>query len=161
MTARASLRERIASARSARFVDLAVPDVAGVFVRYRALSTDELERIAKRTAKLKAGGALAGALETLSHACLGVFELDDEGAGVSPLDGFDGRVDPDTRQLAGKLPTFADPELGELLGATSQTAASTILALYVESGDVVIAGDAIVEHSAKAGDELAREAQAF
>lgn len=162
MTARASLRDRIAKARDERFLDLAVPGLEpAVFVRYRALPPGRVEQIGKRVEKLRSDKLLQGALDVLGHACLGVFELDDDGAGVSPVEGFDGRVDPDTRALAGKLPTFGDPELGEALGADGQTAASTILALYVEPGDVVVASQAVLEHSGREGDELSKAAQAF
>lgn len=161
MTGRTGLRARVQGAREARFVDLAVPGVDGVFVRYKALPASQLEQTGKRASKLKNGAGLTAALDILAHACVGVFELDSEGVGVSPIEGFDGQVDAETRELTGKLPTFADPELGEELDAEGDTAAATILALYVTDGDVVLTADEVMDHSAKAGEELSREAPAF
>lgn len=162
MSAGASLRARVNAARSARYIDLPVPDVEGVFVRYRALPADRLEAAAKRNRNRRDVPAVLGAsLDVLVDACLGVWEADGDG-GRSPVEGYDGELSRDESGrlvLKGELPTFGSPELGEALGATEERAAAVVLALYIAEGDVIGTADAVVTHSGASGEELLSEAR--
>lgn len=151
MTARASLRDRLAAARAARFVDLPVPGVEALFVRYRPVSLEVISKAAERHRKGGAERALRQHLDVLVAACEGVWEERD-GKGVSPCDGFDGVIDLDTRALSGDLPSFKDEALGEAVGAADPTAWAVVTALYATDGDVAMAAAKVLEASGFAED---------
>lgn len=161
MTPRASLRERVGKAREARYVDLPVPDLEGVYVRYRALRAEELEANAKSASKRKDSPAvLVASVATLVDACLGVYEVrDGEGVSVVEDDAFDGAVNLETGEVSGTLPTFSDVALGEEVGAEPGRAGNVVLALYSTDGDVIGTADAVITHSGRNGEELLREAR--
>lgn len=161
MTARASLKDRVAKARAARYVDLPVPGLEGVYVRYRPLEARELEANSKSAAKRKDTPAvLAASVSTLVDACLGVYEVTGEqGVSVVQADGFDGVVNLETGEVSGTLPRFSDPELGEEVGATAASAGAAVLALYGTDLDVIGSADAVIDHSGKSGEELLKEAR--
>jgi hypothetical protein len=181
VTARKRLSERLDAARAARFVDLPVPDVEGVFVRYRALPAKSLDAIADRYSPPSNGqrnrprrrpdrdpAVLSASIDVLVDACVGVWELseDDHGepVGIAVAEGFSGHLsrDEDGRwQLSGELPTFSDPELAEELGLDPDdtSAGATVRALYVAEGDLIGASDAVVTHSGTSGEDLLAEAR--
>lgn len=170
MAARRALRDRLEQARAARFVDLPVPGLDGVYVRYRALTGPQLERIgdsarragSKKQPRRDTPALLAASIDALVDACVGVWEtVDGKGKPVVDGDLFDGVVDLDTRELTGTLPTFSDPELADELGVESGRAGDVVTALYVADGDVIGTADAVVTHSAADGAELLAEAHRF
>lgn len=161
MTARKSLRERLAQARRENFIDLRVttPAFEGLYVRCRALTPTELNTaLTRHDGKDEAG--IAAAIDALVSTCLGIWEEAD-GKGVSPVDGFSGVIDLDTMELSGDLPTFSSPELAEALGLDEQSAEANVRALLApNSGLRLIAySDALGTFSTGANSEIIRTAR--
>lgn len=156
---RRSLRERLAQARARNWIDLrcTAPGMDGLYVRFRALSADELSDITERKNGRNAG--IETALSVLSWTCAGVWEDNGDGFGVSPIDGFDGRLNLATGEVTGSLPTFSDPALGEALGCDDATAAAAVRALLAPSSDLRLMpyADQVVDFSTGANEKLARD----
>lgn len=147
----ASLRERRAQARKRSKLDVLVPGYEPpVWVRFRALTPEELERISVRHAKAKATDrALRVNSTLLATACLGVFELD-------PETGVEVSVDPDDRE--GDWPRF-DDRLAGILGVEAEKADDIVQALYVEKMHVLSVGDEVATWSTGRDQELRRAEQ--
>lgn len=145
------LRQRRAAARQASKLDLAVPGYdPAVYVRFRALQPEELERIRARHAKAKpTEQAFRVNAAVLATAAVGVFELD-------PDTGDEVSVDPEDRY--GDWPRF-DDRLAGLLGETAATAQDAVTALYVEKMHVLSAGDEVALWSTGRDQELRRTEQ--
>jgi hypothetical protein len=147
----AGLRERRAQARQRSKLDLVVPGYdPPVYVRFRALTPEELDRITTRHAKAKSSErALRMNSTVLATACIGIFEIDpDSGEEVS--------VDPENRE--GDWPRF-DTRLAEILGVKAEKADDIVQALYVEKMHVLSMGDEVATWSSAADQELRRAEQ--
>lgn len=159
MTARRSLRDRLAEARRQNYLDLRVttPGFEGLFVRCRALEPAELNATLNRHKGDEAG--IAQAVDVLVSTCLGVWEETD-GKGASPVDGFSGLVDLGSLELSGDLPTFSSPELAEALGvdATAEAVVRALLAPH-SALRLMTYSEAVVEFSTGANVKVLREAR--
>jgi hypothetical protein len=161
LSARHSLRERLAQARRENFIDLRVttPAFQGLFVRCRAMTPEELsEAIDRQSGKPDAGIAMG--LDVLVSTCIGIWEESD-GKGVSPIDGFSGVVDLDTLDLSGDLPTFSSPELAEALGLEDQSAEANVRALLAPNTGLRLMtySDALQDFSTGANENVVRSAR--
>lgn len=167
MTEKSRLLERVVAARRKRVLDLPVPGVDGIVVRFGPLGSEELKAVADNARKRKLDAVTLNA-SFLVRACLAVLE---------EVDGRLVSVDPDDREGAyvdengdlvtarvdvgadGRLrgPVLFDERLAELLG-TERLATATVRALYVTDGDVVSTANAVIRHSGFVGDEIAQDA---
>lgn len=142
------LRQRRAEARKRAHLDVVVPGYEpAVFVRFRALTPEELERIRARHAKAKATEqALRVNSAVLATSCVGVFELD-------PETGEEVSVDPEDRY--GSWPRF-DTRLASILGVEADNADATVRALYLEPMHILSVGDEVATWSTGRDQELRR-----
>lgn len=143
-SALANLRERRAAAAKNLHLDLAVPRLEPpVYVRFRPVKIEEINRVNAQYAKSKAKDVdvIVNAV-ILSHACLGVFgEADGQPAG-----------DPET------WPRF-DSELAQLLGLPEASGAVDVVrGLYLTDGDVIATGSRLSDWSGYAWQDLERDA---
>lgn len=143
----ATLRERREQAVAALHKDLRVPRLEPpVYVRFRPISQPAIEQANKRASASKADDAATAAnAAVLAGACIGVFEVDEDGAEVS--------VDPDNATW----PQF-DKRLARLLGVKAGKAADVVRALYLTDGDVIATVTKLAEWSGFNEAELERDA---
>lgn len=162
MSARKSLRERLEQAQAAAYIDLKpfAPGFDGLYVRCRALRPDELDRSMEQH-KDEPQAGVAQAIDLLVMTCLGIWE-DVDGKGLSPVDGFDGTVDVKTGTMAGRFPTFSDPQLAEAFGVENGSAASAVRALLAPHGSdlpLTSYSQEILQFSTAARAELVAESR--
>ena len=161
MTARKSLRDRLAQARSENYIDLRVttPGFEGLFVRCRAMQSAELNTAIDRHAG-KPDAGIAMGIDILAATCMAVWE-DVDGKGVSPVEGFSGLVDLDSGAASGDFPTFASPELAEAFGLDEPSAEAIILALLAPTTSLRLMpySDALQEFSVGSGESVVRTAR--
>lgn len=162
MSARKSLRDLFEQARRENHLDLRCTTPAyaeaGLHVRFRALTPDELGR-AMENHKTDAEAGIEQALDVLVSTCIGVWQ-EDGGKGISPVDGFDGVIDLATGDLTGSLPKFSDPRLAEALGVADGTAASVVVALLAPNSRLRLMpyADQVADFSTGANDKVLRDA---
>lgn len=157
MTARKSLRDRLAEARERAYLDLIpfAPSLSDLRVRCRALRPDELDRSMRAHADDDTPG-VSQALDMIVTTCVGIYEVLD-GKGVSLVESLNGTVDLKTGKVSGVLPTFSTPELGEALGVEDGTAAAAVRALLApHDSDLPLTsyGQEIMRFSTAADAEL-------
>lgn len=143
----AGLRQRREQALAALYTDLVVPRLdPPVFVRFRPIDQAKIEQANKRAnASKDPDAATAANAAVLAAACVGVFELDEDGAEVG--------VDPDDRD---SWPQF-DKRLARLLGVKAGKAADVVRALYLTDGDVIKTVTKLAEWSGFNEDALDRD----
>ncbi len=158
-SARRSLRDRLDAARREAYVDLACPvPFDGWYVRCRALTAEEISTAGSRH-EGKPDAAVHSNIDALVLTCLGVWEELD-GQGVSPIDGFTGRVDLRSGALTGALPTFSSPELAEAL-EVEPAAEAVVRQLLAHPSDAALLqpGEALVDFSMNSNEKVTRAAR--
>lgn len=132
----AALRQRIQQARQQRVLDLPVPGLERVVVRYGEVPAPELARIyRKRKKDTWEEQSLLAACDVLAVACMGIYERADDGELVADGDLLASQPD-------GSPVTFATLRLAETGRAVDE-----VRALYVTDGDVLTAADRVTEFS--------------
>lgn len=146
----AGLRRKIKDAREQTTMDRRVRGMEDVIVRFRPISSNELEDIDKRRGISRSGRVtmdknLAASIDVIATAGVAIF-IEVEGDLHNAL----GLDDP---------PTFGSPELAKDLEVTEQRASATVNAFYPFDGDIIGTANAILQFSGFTSAEVAERAQ--
>jgi hypothetical protein len=152
----ASLRDRVNKAKARKF-DLQVADLdPPVFVRYRPVPAEALDKTHKRTEQLRKDRTVITNAIILADHCVGIFELDD---GRTDEDGEPLKVSIDPEDRDGEWPKFG-PRLAELLGQPMlKKAVDVVRAFYPFDGDVISTAQDLAIKSRYARDQIELEAE--
>lgn len=124
-------------------IDLVVPRYdPPIFVRFKVVSQARIDQVGKQTEKSKEKDrtVIANAI-LLADACVGVFEVDKDGAPVG---------DP------AEWPCF-DDQLAGILGIPWTRAQDVVRTVYVSDGDIISTAAKLGEHSGYATEMLERD----
>lgn len=147
MSQLARLRDRLDAARARRVLDLSLRDLREVMVRYRPLDAEQLHR----ARELQDVGAERGVRQSagfLADACVAILELVDGRWVSADPDDRDGAMLDEDGTLMGERPLTFGGRLHEILSLEDPpNAVACVRALYGFDGDVVAAGNRVLELS--------------
>ena len=154
------LRKRIKDNRRKRTLDLRVPGLDDIYVRFQPMASEFLAMIDEKYAGEKAEPndippSLRMECESLIHCCLGIFQ---------EVDGSLVSIDPETRcyvnddnEIVGEAVTFTSVRLAELIGTPEggwSVAIRNVLCLYGSDGDVHATGRRLTAFSGFLGTQI-------
>ncbi|BBH17503.1 hypothetical protein Back2_17900 [Nocardioides baekrokdamisoli] len=144
-----SIRDRRAKAKEELFIDYPVPGYEPkIFVRYAPLDQPTIATGYKviENKKKDQDAVMRVHATFLVNACIGIYELDDDGDPIS--------IDPEDRSPDPADWVKFDHRLAEILGDDVTRAADIVRALYIKDGDVLATSNKLSEFSGYTGEQL-------